>query len=152
MPTICFLFLVWELRYNKVHMSNEKKNKIIIVDDDKFLLDMYAMKFAEQSYEVTPCSSAEEVLEKVRGGLVPDIFLVDIIMQKMDGFTLVETLRQEKLVADATVVILSNLGQKEDVERGRKAGADGYIIKASATPSEVVAKVTEIAAQRGTKK
>jgi len=125
-------------------MAENAKQKIIIVDDDKFLLDMYAMKFNEQGFEATSCSSAEEALEKVKGGLQPDVFLVDVIMQKMDGFTFVSTITEKGLKGNATVVILSNLGQKEDVEHGLKVGADGYIIKASATPSEVVTKVLEI--------
>ena len=120
------------------------KQKIIIVDDDKFLLDMYAMKFGERGFEVAQCSSAEEALDKVNGGFQPDIFLVDIIMQKMDGFTFVQTINEKDLRGQAVVIILSNLGQKEDVEHGLKLGVDGYIIKASATPSEVVTKVLDI--------
>lgn len=125
-------------------MDDNTKKKIIIIDDDRFLLDMYAMKFSEQNFEVTQCPSAEEALEKVQGGVSPDIFLVDVIMQKMDGFTFVETLTQKNLKGKSAIIILSNLGQKEDVERGLSVGADGYIIKASATPSEVVEKVIEI--------
>ncbi len=125
-------------------MTDNTKRKIIIVDDDKFLLDMYALKFGEQGFEVTQCSSAEEALDKINEGVHPDVFLVDIIMQKMDGFTFVQTINEKDLKAQAAVIILSNLGQKEDVERGLKLGADGYIVKASATPSEVVAKVLEI--------
>lgn len=125
-------------------MTDNTKRNIIIIDDDKFLLDMYAMKFGEQGFEVTQCSSAEEALEKINGGLVPDIYLVDIIMQKMDGFNFIETINEKKLKGDSAVIILSNLGQKEDVEHGLKLGADGYIVKASATPSEVVSKVLEI--------
>lgn len=125
-------------------MDETTKQKIIIVDDDKFLLDMYAMKFGEKNFKVVQCSSAEEALDKVIGGFHPDIFLVDIIMQKMDGFTFVQTINEKDLKGQAVVIILSNLGQKEDVEHGLKLGADGYIIKASATPSEVVTKVVDI--------
>lgn len=125
-------------------MTETSKQKIIIVDDDKFLLDMYAMKFGEQGFVVSQCLSAEEALEKIKGGFHPDIFLVDIIMQKMDGFTFIQTINDQDLKGQAVVIILSNLGQKEDVERGLKLGADGYIIKASATPSEVVIKVVDI--------
>jgi len=125
-------------------MSDETKKKIIIVDDDKFLLDMYTMKFSEQGFEATSCLSAEEVLTKLEGGLHTDIFLVDIIMQKMDGFTLIDTLVKNNLRGSAVIVILSNLGQKEDVEKGLGLGADGYIIKASSTPSEVVTQVINI--------
>lgn len=125
-------------------MDETKKFKILIIDDDRFLLDMYAMKFGDNGFEVTPVSSAEEALEKLEGGLVPEIMLVDVVMQKMNGFTFVETVKEKKLAPQATIIILSNLGQQEDIDHGIKAGADGYIIKASSTPSEVVAKVLEI--------
>ena len=125
-------------------MSETNKRKILIIDDDKFLLDMYAMKFSEQDFEVTQFSGAEEALDKVRAGFRPDIFLVDVIMQNMDGFTFVQTINESDLKGSSAIIILSNLGQKEDVERGLKLGADGYIVKASATPSEVVAKVLDI--------
>lgn len=117
---------------------------IIIIDDDKFLLDMYSMKFTEQGFKVEPCSSAEEALDKIQAGIKPEIFLVDVVMQRMDGFTFVQTIKEKNLSGSAAVIILSNLGQKEDIERGLKLGADGYIIKASATPSEVVTKVLQI--------
>jgi CheY-like chemotaxis protein len=122
--------------------------KILIVDDDKFLLDMYALKFSESGYEVSHANNAAEALAKVDEGFKPDVFLVDVIMPEMDGFTLVEELKKRGLTADSAVIVLSNLGQEEDVKKGLQVGADGYIIKASATPSEVIAKVAEIAGHK----
>ena len=123
------------------------KVKIAIVDDDKFLLDMYAMKFNEKGYDVKPFLRAAEVLDGLAAGdFIPDIFVVDVIMPEMDGFTLVDEIHKRNLAPNSVAIILSNLGQKEDIERGLQVGADGYIIKASATPSEVVAKVEEITA------
>lgn len=123
--------------------------KILIVDDDKFLLDMYSLKFSQSGFEVEFAGNAKEALEKVDGGFTPDIFLVDVIMPEMDGFALIDEIKKRNLANKATIVILSNLGQEEDVKRGLQVGADGYIIKASATPAEVIDKVTEIAANKG---
>ncbi len=123
-------------------------SKIIIVDDDKFLLDMYSLKFSESGYDVTFASNGLEVLKKVDEGLKPDIFLVDVVMPEMDGFTLIGELKKRGVTKDATVIVLSNLGQEEDIRKGLTAGADGYIIKASATPAEVIARVAEIAANK----
>lgn len=120
------------------------KTKIIIVDDDKFLIDMYSIKFSEHDFEVITASSGDETLKKIDSGWVPDICLVDIIMPGMDGFELVSELKKRPALEKTAVIILSNLGQQEDVNKGLKLGADGYIVKASATPSEVVTKVTEI--------
>lgn len=132
-------------------MSAEKKS-VLITDDDKFLSDMYSIKFNESGFEVKVASSGAECIALVEGGFHPDIFLCDIIMQQMDGFQLIENLKTKNLVGDGTVIVLSNLGQREDVEKGLAVGADGYIVKANATPSEVVAKVEEIVVNKKNKK
>ncbi|OHA61151.1 MAG: hypothetical protein A2556_00040 [Candidatus Vogelbacteria bacterium RIFOXYD2_FULL_44_9] len=132
-------------------MSAEKKS-VLITDDDKFLSDMYSIKFSESGFEVKVAGSGAECLALVGGGFHPDIFLVDIIMQEMDGFQLIENLKTKNLIGEGTVIVLSNLGQREDVEKGLAVGADGYIVKANATPTEVVTKVQEIMANKQTKK
>jgi len=124
------------------------ESKILIVDDDKFLLDMYALKFTESGFVVETAMSGAEALTRLEGGFTPAIYLIDIIMPGMDGFKLIETLKERGKVNASTVIILSNLGNKEDIEKGLGLGVDGYIVKASATPSELVTKVGEIAKQR----
>ncbi|MFH1170133.1 MAG: response regulator [Candidatus Vogelbacteria bacterium] len=121
--------------------------KILIIDDDKFLLDMYSVKFSEQGFDLQSAGSAQEALDKISGDWRPDVYLVDIIMPTMDGFQLIEELKRRNLRAGSALIVLSNLGQKEDIEKALALGVDGYIVKASATPSEVVTKVTEIAQQ-----
>ncbi len=124
------------------------KKKIFIIDDDSFLLDMYALKFNQSNFEVTTALGPEPALEKMRGGFVPDVMLLDIVMPVMDGFELLEKMKEEKLADQTTKIILSNRGQPSDVVRGEALGAAGYIVKASSTPSEVIAKVVEIMAQK----
>jgi CheY-like chemotaxis protein len=125
-------------------MLKEKEQfNIFIIDDDSFLLDMYALKFSQKNFTVTSASGTLAALEKLREGYVPDIILVDLVMPAMDGFEFLEAVRAEGFAKNAMIIILSNLGQQEDVERGLALGASGYIIKASATPSEVVEKVLE---------
>ncbi|MFA6254176.1 MAG: response regulator [Candidatus Paceibacterota bacterium] len=129
-------------------METDKKYSILIVDDDKFLIDMYSIKFTEKGFSVETAASGPEALQKVDGGLVPDIFLVDIVMPTMDGFELIQHLIQRQKEKRSAIIVLSNLGQKEDVEKGLALGADGYIVKASATPTEVVEKVVEIVSHK----
>lgn len=129
-------------------METEKKYSIMIVDDDKFLVDMYSIKFVEKGFSVETASNGPEALQKIDSGLKPDIFLVDIVMPEMDGFELVQHIIQRQKEKRSSIIILSNLGQKEDVEKGLALGADGYIVKASATPSEVVEKVVEITSHK----
>lgn len=129
-------------------MVAETTYQILIVDDDKFLLDMYSIKFAERGFRVETSLGGEAALEKLNNGLRPDIFLVDLLMPRLDGFQLIAELHKRGLGEKESIIILSNLGQREDIDRGLQLGVDGYIIKASATPSEVVAKVLDITNQK----
>jgi DNA-binding response OmpR family regulator len=117
---------------------------ILIVDDDKFLLDMYSIKFNEEGFGVDVASSGREAIERLSAGFKPDIILLDIVMPSMDGLTLFDTMKKQNLAPAAIVIILSNLGQREDIDRGVAMGAQGYIVKASSTPTEVVEKVKAI--------
>lgn len=130
-------------------MAEKHKFKILIVDDDKFLLDMYSMKFQESGFDVTASFGATEALEKMETGLHPDIILTDVLMPVMDGFEFLEALKKKHLASDACVVVLSNLGQKEDADRGLALGAKGYIVKATRTPSEVVEEVRKMTKEHG---
>ncbi len=128
--------------------NNNNKKTILIIDDDKFLLDMYSIKFNESGFSVEMASGGPDALRKLEEGLDPDIFLVDIVMPAMDGFELMQDLAEKFKTKNKVLIFLSNLGQKEDVERGLGIGADGYIVKASTTPTEVVNKVLEIAGNK----
>ena len=128
-------------------MEGEKR-KILIVDDDTFLLDMYALKFSQNNFEVYTGASGAQALEKLRGGLNPDIILLDIIMPEMDGFEMLDTINKEKLSESSTKIILSNKGQQSDIDRGKELGAVGYIVKANSTPAEVIDQVIGILAKK----
>lgn len=125
--------------------SAETKGKtVLIVDDDNFLLDMYAMRFTQAGFTVETAMSAQATLEKLRAGLVPDVILLDVVMPAVDGFELLETINQEGLVPNVIKIYLSNLSQEQDLARGKALGAASYIVKANSTPSEVLAHVLEV--------
>ncbi|HBT81154.1 hypothetical protein A2757_02345 [Candidatus Giovannonibacteria bacterium RIFCSPHIGHO2_01_FULL_48_47] len=115
--------------------------KILIIDDDEFLLDMYSLKFREAGFQVEVGRSGEEALNLVRQGLKPEVVLLDIVMPTIDGFEFLRLVKKENLLQGALVVILSNLGQREDIEKGLALGANDYIVKAHSTPSEVLRKI-----------
>jgi DNA-binding response OmpR family regulator len=117
--------------------------KILIIDDDPFILDMYVIKFNDSGFMVETANEGIAGLEKITS-FQPDIVLLDIIMPKMDGFQVITELTEHKKQRPFKVLFLTNFGQKEDVEKGMALGADGYIIKANFTPSEVVEKVKEM--------
>lgn len=118
---------------------------IYLVDDDRFLIDLYAVKFKNAGHSVTAFSGGEELLTTLRKpGAKPNAILLDIIMPGMDGFATLETIRKEKLVTETKVIILSNQGQESDIEKARSLGVAGYIVKASAIPSEVLSETLRI--------
>lgn len=123
----------------------QNKPKILIVDDDKFLLDMYTLKFRENDFDVVSASGGDEALEALKvGGDTFRAALLDLVMPAMDGFEILRRIREENLAPSCHFIVLSNLGEPSDVERAKRFRVSGYIIKASATPSEVVEKVREI--------
>ena len=124
--------------------NTQARKKIFSVDDDKVLLYMYTFKFKEKGFEVIQAFGSVDALDKLKGGIVPDVLLLDVVMPAMDGFELLALIRERELAPTAKVIILSNLGQPTDIEKGRSLGANGYVIKASATPSEVVEKVLKV--------
>lgn len=130
-------------------MTTPAKRNIMIVDDDSFLLDMYAMRFSQSDFVVETATSASDALEKLKGGYIPDVMLLDVVMPNIDGFELLETINKEKLVPGAIKIYLSNLGQPQDIERGTSLGAASYIVKANSTPSEVLAHVNEVIQHHG---
>ena len=122
-----------------------KKYTILIVDDDKFLLDMYRKKFERDGATVDVAVGSDEALSKLRGGAKPEVLVLDVIMPGMDGMELLEVIRKEKLVPDAVVVMLTNESNRAKIEEAKTLGIRGYIVKATSIPSEVVEKIKEMA-------
>ncbi len=119
--------------------------KILLVDDDTFLRDMYATKFIECGHEVVSALHATDALRVIEQSNNFDLMLVDMIMPGMTGVELMQELR--KLYGEGMsmkCIVLSNQGQEQDISEANEAGAIGYIIKAQSVPSEVVKKVEEI--------
>lgn len=124
-----------------------QNKKIFIVDDDSFLLDMYALKFSQSGFDVTTALGALPALEKLRTGFIPDVILTDIVMPVVDGFEFLEKMKAENLAPNAIHIVLSNRGQEADIQRATQLGALGYIVKASTTPAEVITQVNDIIAK-----
>lgn len=122
-------------------MPNTKR--ILIVEDDKFLSEMYATKLKESGFEIEVAYDGEEGLRKM-AEFKPDLVLLDIVLPKIDGFEVMQKIKKDPSFKDINIIALTNLGQKEEVERGLALGADDYAIKAHFTPTEVVAKVKKI--------
>lgn len=121
----------------------KKSLKILVVEDDTFLSSMYSTKFNLEGYTVAVANKGEDGL-KMAESEKPDVILLDILLPGIDGFTVLKKLKKTDSVKNIPVIMLTNLGQKDDVRKGFELGAAGYLIKAHYMPSEVVEKVKEV--------
>ena len=117
---------------------------ILVIEDDKFLRELIVQKLSKEGYDVSEAVDGEGGIKKIREEK-PDLVLLDLILPGIDGFEVLKQAKEDKEVADVPVIILSNLGQQEDVEKGMKLGATDSLIKALFTPGEIIEKIQEIA-------
>lgn len=117
--------------------------KVLLIEDDKMIVEMYSLKFGQESYNVVTAENGKLGLESAKKEK-PDIILLDIILPQMDGFTVLKELKSNDSTKNIPVVLLTNLGQDGDVRKGLELGAIDYLIKANYTPSQVVAKVKSL--------
>jgi len=120
-----------------------KKPIVALIEDDPLIAEMYTTKFTKEGYDIKHAADGAAGLELVKKEK-PDIILLDIIMPKMDGFQVLTELRKEATFKDTPVIMLTNLGQEEDVQKGRALGATDYFIKTNFTPAAIVDKVKGI--------
>lgn len=123
-------------------MKNAKA-KILLVEDDTLLMNLYSKKFEIEGYYIAVAENGKLGLEKARE-IIPDIILLDIMMPEMDGFEVLKKLKADPATANIPVIILTNINQMEDIEKGLSLGAVDYFIKAHFIPSEIVEKVKKI--------
>jgi DNA-binding response OmpR family regulator len=114
--------------------------KILVIEDDKFLRELIVQKLLKEGYETTEAVDGEEGIQRVAKDK-PDIVLLDIILPGIDGFEVLRRVRENEEIRDIPIIILSNLGQQDDVEKGMELGAKDYLVKAEFTPTEIVEKI-----------
>jgi DNA-binding response OmpR family regulator len=116
---------------------------ILIVEDDKFLRELIAQKLAKEGYSISEAIDGEEGIKKIKTEK-PDLVLLDLILPGIDGFEVLSRMKADEKLAEIPVIILSNLGQREEIERGLKLGANDYMIKAHFTPREIIDKIKSV--------
>lgn len=124
---------------------NKKIKKILLVEDDTFLAGMYVTKLEMEGYDVKIADDGEKGV-KLAKSENPQLILLDVILPKMSGFDVLKDLKDDKDTKDIPVILLTNLGQREDVQKGLDLGAKDYLIKAHFMPSEVVTKINNLTA------
>jgi CheY-like chemotaxis protein len=129
-----------KLKNKLVKYMAKAKQKILIVEDDKFLRDLITQKLRKEKFGTVEAVDGEQGLKKIKSEK-PDLVLLDLILPGIDGFDVLTQIKKDHGLATIPVIILSNLGQKDDIERGLKLGATDYLIKAHFTPGEIIEKI-----------
>ncbi len=125
----------------------QNKTKVLIVEDDEFLINIYSTKFEGEGYEVFVAENGETGLGKAFKEN-PDIILLDILMPKLNGFDFLKEIKTKKEFSQIPIILLTNLNQNRDIEKGLSMGADDYLVKAHFMPSEIVEKVENLLKKR----
>jgi DNA-binding response OmpR family regulator len=125
--------------------------RVLIIEDDAFLNRLYADKLSRAGFEVDVAGTGEEATHKIAQES-PDVVILDIMLPNENGFDFLSRLKLDEATADIPVIILTNLGQPQDIERGRALGADRYLVKTEFSIMQLPAVVRECAAARRTVK
>ena len=138
-----------EVEEDKAASGQPPEARILIVEDDQFLRDLLKTKLEKENFEVTTAIDGPGGLEKIKN-VQPDIMLLDIILPGIDGFEVLKRVRTDSDVklAKTPIILLSNLGQEADIEKGKALGADNYLIKSNFTIDEIIEKVRAILAKK----
>jgi len=115
--------------------------KILIIEDDPFLREMLFKKLKSAGYEVDAAVDGEQGLKKTEG---KDLVILDIMMPGMDGYEYLSKIREKEETKLIPVIVLSNLGQKEEIEKAKELGAMDFLVKAQFTPDDIIEKVEKI--------
>lgn len=120
--------------------TEAKAQKVLLIEDEEMLSNMYKIKFEQEGFEFIAAKDGVTGAQLAKTEK-PDIILLDIIMPKMDGFAVLKKICEETESKNIPVILLTNLGQDEDIKKGKALGAKDYLVKAELTPSQVLEKV-----------
>lgn len=116
------------------------KKFILVAEDDKFYANIYQVKLAKEGYEVRVAEDGEQTLSEMKKRK-PDLLLLDLIMPVKDGFEVLREMKADSILKDIKVLVLSNLGQEEDIKKAKDLGADDYLVKTNMSIQEMMEKV-----------
>ena len=122
------------------------KAKILVIEDDEFLRELIVQKLIKEEYEVSGAVDGKEGIKKIQEKK-PDLILLDLIMPGINGFEVLQTIKNDPILFSIPVIILSNLGQKEEIQKGLRMGAKDFLVKAHFTPKEIVNKIKAVLKQ-----
>ncbi|MFA6525878.1 MAG: response regulator [Candidatus Buchananbacteria bacterium] len=124
---------------------SDKKLKVLLVEDDQMIVEMYKLKLETDGFEVFVTDKGSEAIE-LAGKEKPDIILLDIILPEIDGFSILQEIKSDSATKKIPVMMLTNLSQESDQEKGTQMGAAGYFVKAQHTPADIMTEIKKILA------
>ncbi|NCN07127.1 response regulator transcription factor [Candidatus Falkowbacteria bacterium] len=122
---------------------SKKKIKALLVEDDQMIVQMYKIRMEDEGWEVFTTDRGSEAM-KLAKAEKPDIILLDIILPEVDGFSILKDLRSDTTTKKIPVMMLTNLGQESDQNKGQEIGVEGYLIKSQHTPGDVITKIESL--------
>jgi len=125
-------------------MANFQGKKILLVEDDNFLSTLLTKKLMDSQAQVMRAADGEEAINVLKSNPKFDLVLLDLMLPKIGGFQVMEAINADEKIKGTPVIILSNLGQKNDVEKGVSLGAKKFLVKAILSLDEIVEVVAEI--------
>lgn len=117
--------------------------KILLIEDDPFLVDIYTTGLMKAGYQIEVARDGETGIKKIKE-FQPDLLVLDIILPKADGWQILNKLRENQKKDKLKIVILSNLGEKEEIKKGLELGVVKYFVKAEYTPTEIIEEIKKI--------
>jgi DNA-binding response OmpR family regulator len=132
-----------------MEQNQTDQKMILIVEDDAFMGSLLERKFQQKNFQIARVTNADEARKIIESNQV-SVILLDIILPGTDGITFLKELKLNPLFKKIPVIITSNLGKEEEIEKGLAEGASDYVVKAHTTPGEIVQKVEKILEHNGT--
>lgn len=121
----------------------KKKTKILVIDDDRFLAQIYILTLKKVGYEVLLRENGQDGIEAAKKEK-PNAIILDILMPGIDGFQVLRELKKSEKTKHIPVIMLTSLSQKEDEEMGMRGGAEAYLTKSTTLPDDVVKQLTRL--------
>lgn len=118
-------------------------NKILVVEDDKFLSNVYRLKLQKAGFEVVTAEDGDQAVEKIKSENF-DLVILDLIIPKIDGFTVLSEIKSQEKYKKLPVLVASNLGQIEDVNRAMKLGANDFVVKSDTSLDILIEKIKKL--------
>ncbi|KKT96342.1 MAG: hypothetical protein UW97_C0015G0006 [Parcubacteria group bacterium GW2011_GWA2_45_15] len=127
--------------------EEKKERKIVLVEDDSLMSSILATHLIKEGFSIVSVTNGTQAFERIQAEQ-PSIVLLDIVLPGISGFDILQKLKQEESTKSIPVLILSNLGSKEEIQRGMELGAEAYLVKANSMVEEITGKVREILNRR----